>query len=230
MASWMIHLRVAQGIYERLGLTYTKEFIMGNIAPDSGVPRGDGSGFVPDAEVSHFRTLDENGIKDVHEEVFIERYFSKEKRQGYNAKEYAFYFGYLTHLLTDKLWTKQIVYGAKEQFAEAFAQDNVGFWKNIKRDWYDLDFLYLKKHPEFPAFRIYEGINEFQNTYLEFFAEDAFEKRKQFIVEFYRKGVETVEEREMYISTEELDAFVEHAVEEILEECGEYGEELRRFL
>jgi hypothetical protein len=27
----------------------------------------------------------------------------------------------------------------------------------IKRDCYDLDFLYLKKHPEFEGYEIYEG-------------------------------------------------------------------------
>lgn len=217
MASWMIHLRVAQGIYEKLNLVHKSEFVMGNIAPDSGVPTADGTGFVPDAAVSHFRIVDENGIKDVHDDWFVAQYFSKEKREHYNEKEYAFYFGYLTHLLTDKFWASKIVYGAKEKLSDLFEQDNVTFWKNVKRDWYDLDFLYLKKHPEFEAFRIYDGINEFKNTYLDFFAEDAFEQRKKFIVEFYRKGVETMEERETYISPEELDEFVERAVDGIIE-------------
>ena len=216
MASWMIHLRVAQGICEKLNLPEKEAFVMGNIAPDSGMPTEDGTGFVPDAGVSHFRTVDENGIKDVHEEQFIARYFTKEKCESYSDKEYAFYFGYLVHLLTDKLWAREIVYGAKEKFPKEFSGDNGSFWKRIKKDWYDLDFLYLKNHPDFPAFRIYEGIKEFKNTYLDFFSEDAFEQRKQYIVEFYRNGADTVKEREMYISPEELDAFVEDAVAEIL--------------
>ena len=40
-------------------------------------------------------------------------------------------------------------------------------------------------------------------------------------MEFYRKGVETVEERENYLSQEELDAFVELAVEKILKDYEE---------
>ena len=36
-------------------------------------------------------------------------------------------------------------------------------------------------------------------------------------MEFYRKGVETMEERETYISPEELDEFVERAVDGIIE-------------
>ena len=221
MASWMIHLRVAQGIYQKLNLKNITEFVMGNIAPDSGIPTADGSGFVPDAELSHFRTVDENGIKNVHDDLFVERYFTKERRESYNEREYAFYFGYLVHLLTDKLWASKIVYGAKEKFSDLFEQDNAAFWKKIKRDWYDLDFLYLKKYPEFEAFEIYEGIKEFKNNYLDFFAEDAFIQRKKFIIEFYREGVEKVKEREKYISLDELDAFVEYAVEEITEAVNE---------
>lgn len=221
MASWMIHLRVAQGIYQKLNLKNITEFVMGNIAPDSGIPTADGSGFVPDAELSHFRTVDENGIKNVHDDLFVERYFTKERRESYNEREYAFYFGYLVHLLTDKLWASKIVYGAKEKFSDLFEQDNAVFWKKIKRDWYDLDFLYLKKYPEFEAFEIYEGIKEFKNNYLDFFAEDAFIQRKKFIIEFYREGVEKVKEREKYISLDELDAFVEYAVEEITEAVNE---------
>lgn len=217
MASWMIHLRVAQGIYEKLSLEHKTEFVMGNIAPDSGVPTADGTGFVPDAEVSHFRAVDENGIKDVHDDLFVARYFIKERRENYNEREYAFYLGYWAHLLTDKLWASKIVYGAKEKYFDLFEQDNTDFWKKIKRDWYDLDFLYLKKHPKFEAFWIYEGIKEFKNSYLDFFAEDAFVQRKRFIMKFYHEGVEQVEERETYISPEELDAFVEYAVEKIIE-------------
>ncbi|MDE5817799.1 MAG: hypothetical protein K2I07_00540 [Lachnospiraceae bacterium] len=63
MASWIIHLRVAQQLYRQLNMEFINEFVLGNIAPDSGIPSKDGSGFIPDAAVSHFRSLDENGIK-----------------------------------------------------------------------------------------------------------------------------------------------------------------------
>ncbi|MDE7285045.1 MAG: hypothetical protein K2N85_15900 [Lachnospiraceae bacterium] len=68
MASWIIHLRVAQQLYQQLDIEQIDAFILGNIAPDSGVPSEDGSGFIPDAAVSHLRSLDENGIKDIHED------------------------------------------------------------------------------------------------------------------------------------------------------------------
>ena len=44
----MIHLRVAQQLYQQLNIEAINEFILGNIAPDSGIPAEDGTGYVPD--------------------------------------------------------------------------------------------------------------------------------------------------------------------------------------
>ena len=222
MASWMVHLRVAQEIIEGTGIECVTEFIMGNIAPDSGVPNEDGSGFVPSSEVSHYNQKDENGIKGVHEEVFIENYLLKEHRKQYTKEQYTFYLGYLTHLLTDKLWASKIVYSAKAQMEDLFRENNAEFWRLVKRDWYNLDFLYLKEHPDFRAFQIYEKTVTFKNVFLDFFAEDALENRREFITEFYREGVEKVKERETYILRKELDMFVSDSVEEILKLCEKY--------
>lgn len=226
MASWIIHLRVAQELMERTKIECVTEFIMGNIAPDSGVPNEDGSGFVPSIEVSHYNQKDENGIKGVHEELFVAKYLLKEQRKQYSKEQYLFYLGYLTHLLTDKMWASKIVYSAKMQMEDLFRENNAEFWCFVKRDWYDLDFMYLKKNPDFRAFQVYEKTIGFKNTFLDFFAEDAFENRREFIIGFYRDGVEKVKERETYISPKEQDTFVTDSAEEIIKQCGEYLSEL----
>ena len=115
MASWIIHLRVAQELMERTKIECVTQFIMGNIAPDSGMPNEDGSGFVPSSEVSHYNQKDENGIKGIHEELFIRNYLTEEQRKKYTQEQYTFCLGYLAHLLTDKLWASKIVYSAKAQ-------------------------------------------------------------------------------------------------------------------
>ncbi len=46
MALWMIHLRVAQQLYQQLNIESINEFVLGNTAPDSGIPSKDGSGFI----------------------------------------------------------------------------------------------------------------------------------------------------------------------------------------
>ena len=59
MASWMIHFRVAQAMLDRGALgedperALSEAFVMGNIAPDSGVPTPEG-GYSPDKNTSHF--------------------------------------------------------------------------------------------------------------------------------------------------------------------------------
>lgn len=208
MASWIIHLRIAQQLYQQLHIEPTDMFVLGNIAPDSGVPTADGTGFIPDAAISHFRSIDENGIKRIHEDLFIEQYFTPERRSSYTKTENAFFLGYLTHLLTDQLWARDIVYPAKEK-------QSALFWQTVKKDWYDLDFLYLKAHPTFEAFRIYRENPDIKNTYVDFFSENAFEERRHFILDFYARGVADIVEHETYLAKEELDHFVLSAAKEI---------------
>ena len=55
MASWLIHLRIADKLLDEIpGLSPT-EFVVGNIAPDSGVPNEDWTSFTPSTTVSHYR-------------------------------------------------------------------------------------------------------------------------------------------------------------------------------
>lgn len=85
MASWVIHLRVAEQLWNRIQLEDRIAFVMGNIAPDSGIPNSDASGFVPSSEISHFRIIDKNGLKDVHEEQFIAQFFTEKQRRSYRS-------------------------------------------------------------------------------------------------------------------------------------------------
>ena len=215
MASWIIHLLVAQQLYKKLHIEPTDTFVLGNIAPDSGVPTADGTGFTPDAAISHFRSLDKNGIKNIHEDLFIARHFTPEHRSSYTKEEYTFFLGYLAHLLTDKLWARDIVYPAKEKQGALFQNNRELFWQTVKKDWYDLDFMYLKANPAFEAFRIYRENPNIQNTYVEFFAENAFEERRRFILDFYANGAANIVEHDTYLSKEELDHFVLSSAKEI---------------
>lgn len=56
MASWIFHLRVGDRVFEQLFDILPHEFIVGNIAPDCGVPNEDWSAFTPSKEISHFKT------------------------------------------------------------------------------------------------------------------------------------------------------------------------------
>lgn len=212
MASWMVHLRIADKLLDLLPGLSPVEFIVGNIAPDSGVPNADWSSFTPNTTVSHFKTPE----KKAGPEVFAAKYFTPAQRKGCTERQYSFYLGYLTHLMTDVLWSDRIAVPTLKKFAKEDAPDREDFIWQIKEDWYDLDYKYLRDHPGFRAFRVYLGAVGFRNEFMEEFSEDAFDNRRQYITDFYLQGKDGLDREYPYLTEAEMDAFVETAVEEIL--------------
>lgn len=129
------------------------EFIVGNIAPDSGIPNADWSVFTPSGDISHFKTTDDDSLKDIHLHEYVEQYLTEKQKMQYNIKEKSFYLGYLTHLLTDMMWANLIVPPCKNKFKALYDKDREEWIWTIKKDWYDLEFqfkiLIKYRHPEF---------------------------------------------------------------------------------
>ena len=235
MASWMIHFRVAQTMLDRGALGECPErapaeaFVMGNIAPDSGVPTPEG-GYSPDKNTSHFMRRFEGVPAGQNPERCDPHLFAREwliptLDRGDEAA--AFYLGYLCHLVTDNGWVRDFIYPAKVRFAHLRLVDGAEtpegvarFYAFLKKDWYDMDFLYLRRRPDLPAYRLFLNAPRFENEFLPFFPADAFEIKRHEIGTFYRKGVATVEERAVYISEDEAEAFIERVADEIL---GDFG-------
>ena len=212
MASWMVHLRIADMILDSIPNLSPVEFIVGNIAPDSGVPNEDWSAFFPPTKVSHFKTTSNKANPD----AFAAKYWTEKLRSGYNERQYAFFLGYLTHLLTDVLWSEQIARPALDRAGKADSPDREEFIWKLKKDWYDLDFKYLRDHPEFRAFRIYRDAVGFSNGYMQEFSPDAFDNRRQYITGFYLAGREGLDREYPYLTEGEMDAFTAGAIQTIL--------------
>ncbi len=214
MASWMVHLRVADRLLDCFeGITPT-EFVVGNIAPDSGLPNKDWTAYVPDKNASHFQVQNPDGTTEIRVEDFVNRYFTPALRQGYTREQYSFFLGYLTHLLTDVEWVRRIYRPCREKHSQEQQDRHKLLWA-MKADWYDLDFLYFKKHPDFRAFHIYENAQGFVNSYMDIFAEDAFDRRREDITGFYRGGRDNLEREYPYLTEGEADAFVEEVSGEL---------------
>ena len=215
MASWMIHLRIADRLLDELPGLSPAEFIVGNMAPDSGVPNADWSSFTPSTKVSHFRTDDGTDKKEIDLEAYLKKYFTPTLRVGYDQKQDSFYLGYYVHLLTDCLWSDNIVMPCRVRFAEERAADrNAWIWR-MKADWYDLDFKYLRDHPDFRAFRIYQAAAGFSNTYMEEFSPDAFDNRREYITGFYLQEKDNLDREYKYLTGAETDRFVEESTARI---------------
>lgn len=242
MASWMIHFRVAQALLDRgtLGedpaLPLTEAFVVGNIAPDSGAPTPEG-GYAPDKNTSHFMRRFEGVPAGQNPErcdphLFSSRWLIPALERG-DRTAAAFYLGYLCHLVTDNAWVRDLIYPAKERFAHLRLVDGIEtpegvarFYAFLKKDWYDMDFLYLRRHPDLPAYRIFLNTPRFDNDFLPFFPSDAFEIKRGEIEDFYRKGVAEVAERGVYVSEEEAKDFIGRVAEEVLDGFGDLFEAL----
>lgn len=223
MASWMVHLRIADRLLDSLPRLSDVDFVVGNIAPDSGVPNEDWSVFTPSTVVSHFR-VDPSDPRTIQIPVFVERYYTPAQRARYTPAQNSFFLGYLVHLLTDQLWSAQVLTALMERFPNQGQADRLGLIQRAKEDWYDLDYRYLRQHPDFRAFRIYSGAVGYENVFMSEFAPDAFDNRRQYITSFYLEENNHLDREYPYLNEAQMDSFVSGASREILSRLQtEYG-------
>ena len=209
MATWMAHLRIADRLLDIFDGIEKTEFIMGNIAPDSGVPCGER--YVPDKITSHFQNKDKDGEPIFGWSIFADKYLSAEKIKTYNKKQFFFYLGYYTHLLADEKW-KIIIFPLKGKDSENYKKDKNATVSKWKKDWYDLDRLFIRDNPDFRAFEIYKNAGEFKNTYLDFFSETAFDERRTFIVDFYSHFPDDLDREYVWLTEEAMKEYIDTAV------------------
>jgi hypothetical protein len=152
MGTWISHLRIAEQLLTLIPQLDEVAFIYGNLAPDSGLPNADWSAFDPPKEVTHFLRPgeDEGRIKDLD---FYRGYLADRDAAGDRASD-SFTLGYFMHLLCDNLWSKRIVSASKRDFAQLLAERGREAWGIFKDDWYGLDVLYVRDHPECSFWRV----------------------------------------------------------------------------
>lgn len=217
MASWMVHLRIADKLLDSLPGLSPVDFIVGNLAPDSGVPDETWTVFTPSTQVSHFKNPASPHTNKVSIPDFVAKYFTPEMQKQYSREQYSFFLGYLTHLMTDCLWVDRIYDKSLERFSAEYASDKKAFVNRMKEDWYDLDFKYLRDRPGFRAFRVYLGAVGYVNTFMEEFAPDAFDNRRQYITSFYLEENHHIDREYPYLTEGQMDTFVTQSAEEILD-------------
>lgn len=223
MASWMVHLRIADRLLDSLPGLSAVDFVVGNIAPDSGIPNENGTTFTPSTAVTHFR-VDPSNPSAIQIPVFVERYFTPEQRARYSPAQNSFFLGYLVHLMTDQLWSAEVLTALKERFPDQWQADRQGLIVRAKEDWYDLDYKYLRQHPDFRSFRIYSGAVGYKNAFMSEFAPDAFDNRRQYITSFYLEENDHLDREYPYLTEGQMDGFVLDASAEILSRLHlEYG-------
>jgi len=221
MASWMVHFRIADYFLEKIVWLDKKCFIVGNIGPDCGEPNDDWSEFTPPSTITHWIS---DGLKkqNIDTDYFYEKYIksinmfdSEIEKEKFSIEQKSFYLGYYIHLLTDVSWSLKIGIPIREKYAKEFEVQQAELWWVIKKDWYDLDHLYLKKNPDFKIFRIFDKIKEFKNNYFDYYSETAIIRQIRYISGFYNDEHEGLAREYIYLKEVEMDQFVRETVQEI---------------
>ncbi len=216
MATWIVHLRIADNIINQgiILQEFKEEFIAGSLAPDCGYGKKDSFGeFTPPPSVTHWAP---DGCKIFCEYTkFYDTYLKGKEKDG----DYCFYLGYYIHLITDVLWSASVYMPTRFKYAAEYA-NNPEFLNTIKKDWYGLDFLFLNKHKSFEPFDILQNIDSVKD-YLPYYEEGQLTKQIRYIADYYKNGIGDIDDSKyIYMNENEMTAFIDTATELIIKRTG----------
>jgi hypothetical protein len=209
MATWIVHLRVANNLLDMIDGLHTGQFLIGNLGPDLNIQAEDWESFTPHGDVTHFRNSIENKYWSSDLE-FYNQYLSDHELSVNDPQRFSFLLGYFFHLITDNLWHLEVGSPTEKRYAEQFAADPDFIWE-VKRDWYGLDFIYLRDHPD-AGFWIPFINADYNQDYLDFFPQETIQEKLTYIKSFYQRQDEKINvliERDfIYLSEETMNAFI----------------------
>ena len=182
MGTWISHLRVAEKLLPHFTEVDEVTFTFGNLSPDSGIPNVDWTEFDPPKEVTHFLRKGQEE-HEIHDLVYYKRYLMDIQPED-DLQLYSFRLGYFFHLICDILWSKRIGNATKQQFPELFEKDRRKAVSLVKDDWYGLDQLYVRDHPEHIFWRVIMT-NPYPPSYLPFVKNQALHHHYDHIRKFY---------------------------------------------
>jgi hypothetical protein len=212
VATWITHIRIAEGLLGFIPGLSPEEFTLGSIAPDSGIPDEKWEKFTPDAAITHFKAPDQAPHRCADLD-FLRQYL----RGGdiLDPAGLSFRLGYFCHLVTDNYHYIRIGGPTQQQWQAQFKADRNFIWE-VKKDWYGLDFLYLAAHPDSIFFTHFIHAKPTQ-TWLDFLPLDALQQRVEYIQKYHQDEKEYQEARSgreyQYLSQADNDAFVDESIE-----------------
>lgn len=182
MGTWISHLRITEKLLDHFPEVDETTFTFGNLSPDSGIPNADWTEFDPPKEVTHFlrRGEEEHAIHDLD---YYQQYLADVKPAD-DIHLYSFRLGYFFHLICDIMWAKRIGAATRQQFKGLFQKDRRKAVSLVKDDWYGLDQLYVRAHPESNFWRVIMA-NPNPPSYLPFVKDEALHQQYGHIRRYY---------------------------------------------
>lgn len=211
MASWIIHLRIAELLLDCISGLDAEKFALGSVAPDSGKPDEKWENFTPSTLVTHFQTA-ASPHRNCADMEFFRRYLLP-LRDDPDPLFFSLRLGFFFHLITDNLWSEQIARPTHQRWQAEFAADKDFIWE-IKKDWYGLDFIYVRDHPDCLFWRIFRNARP-DTGGLEFLVPESLAWSVDHIQQYYLRTDAEIQELYnrpyIYLSCAEADHFVDES-------------------
>lgn len=207
MPSWANHFRVADKLYDKIHNLDLCYFLIGNIAPDCGIPIGKRGEYMPPSSVTHFTKTDISYKNDCDYEFLYDNYIKNEK----DIKKLSFYVGYFVHLFTDCMFTKNVYFPVK---AKHRACDSSEFWKRMKAEIHNIDCEYLLNNRS-KSFEKFKELDCFSEEYPQWYEPLQITKQMKNIVEFYSRIHFRVMDYK-YVNPELMEDYIKNTVNRII--------------
>jgi len=223
MATWGAHFRIAENILKEYQTLNRHFFAIGNIAPDCGVPNENWSSFTPPKEISHFTLIKADFLeikldKFILNDIDFYSKYLKEINLNSLKSDQSFLLGYFFHLITDNLWNYYIMKPLKANYLNEL-QKNPNFIWIVKRDWYDLDKMYITEKKDSLFWTDFLEA-EYNEDFLDFLPREGILRQMEFIKIFYQISKEEylrISKKEfVYLKKDEMDKYIQDSTQIIL--------------
>ena len=213
MATWITHLRVAEAFKSLFNEREYQNFLIGNIAPDSGMLNEDNLTYTPPSEVSHYLCHDVEKWKN-NNLNFYNKYLNQYRLTKTMNDDIAFKLGYFFHLFLDNLWGYYIYRPVKDKFSAELLKNPQFIW-DIKKDWYGIDQEFIYENQKWETWNKFNTLI-YDNDFLDFYPNIAINNKLKSIKEFYNNG-EKIKRPYLYLTNQEMNNFIELSVKWIRE-------------
>lgn len=217
MPFWMIHFRIADWFLDKIPHLNTEYFIIGNIAPDCGVPTAQGQ-YEPCTGVTHFTVQDISNKNDCNYDYIYTHYIKNE--MDLNKK--SFFVGYFVHLFTDCVNAVCNCFPIEERYGKF--EDTPNLIKQVKKEYHHIDLSYLKEHRS-PSFTLFKDFNAFNETYPVWYKNNEISWQMKNIAAFY-SNPKCGAMKYKYITPQGIEQFISKTAENVYVHLQKLGVEL----
>lgn len=179
MPTWANHFRIADRLLPQLEALDAAYFIIGNIAPDCGIPDKGHGVYQPPTGVTHFtKDYDYSKKTDCDYEYIYQTYIKDEA----DRKKKSFFTGYYAHLFADCYYANKLFVPIEAAFGDF--RENEALRQTVAAERNNIDFLYFAEN-ESPSFQLFRTCDGFHEAYPAWYRHDEISCQMKNIVRHY---------------------------------------------